>query len=1430
MRRTIPIWLSMALLFGLFTSAMPLAAAEEGRTDDGASPADSVSRSVYETVPNIVLHTADDSRVGVNLAVHKAVYASGSEVEWLGPANAVDGNGSTRWSSALQDDQWFYVDLGAAFTINRVVLKWQTPASKYKLYVSTDAEHWTNVLGGDAEIVCRGGTETVDFDDVQARYVKFQGVKRAPVDGIYYGYSFFEFEVYDAGDLPKIVKGITRIPPIAQGQTKIVLPDVPEGYTVSVYGSDRLPVIDREGNVHAPLVDTNVNLLFQVEKTNDPGQKGVTGNVPVFVPGRYTQTDDRNVEPKVVPSLREWYGRTGDFTLTPASRIVVEPADRDALRKAAEQTKEDLRDIANVDAAIVYGSPQPGDLYLSIDDTLGSLGHEGYVFDVDDHVAIASSDATGVFFGTRTALQILKQDGRHARIPKGTARDYPKYEMRGLMIDVARKFYTIDFLRQYVKLLSWYKMNHFQIHLNDDVGTPFLDGTTAAYRLESETYPGLASKNGFYTKAEFRDLQRLGADYGVNVVPEIDTPGHSRAFTAFDPSLGTGPHLDITRPKTVEFVKSLFDEYIDGDNPTFIGPDVHIGTDEYWGSDKEVFRGYMDTLIRHIDDKGKRPHLWGGMTEYNGTTPVSNRAAMNVWHVPYGDARQAIDLGYDIINTENSYMYLVPRLFKEYMDPKFMYEKWEPNVFSDTTLPYGHPKLKGAMIALWNDISDASGLSMDDSHDRLFPAVQVLSEKMWTGSREDADYNAYAAAAARIGEAPNANISRKLQVSNEDGSVIRYRFENGFADESGNGYAGEGKNVSVTDGKFGKGVRLNGGESYVQTPLEALGFGWTASMWVKPDADNPDDAVLLESPVGQVKLKQGTSGKLGFSKEHYHSTFQYEVPAERWTHLLLTGDNKGVSLYVNGNEYVEKLWVTNGATPRIDTLVLPIGKIGSATRSFKGVVDNVTVYNKAVSFDGNNLALNKRAESSANEAPHLSADQAVDGNAGTRWASAFADDQWFLVDLGGRQPINSVVIKWENAFAKTYKLYVSDDGEQWRNVKADDGAVEGKGGVETIAFAPTEARYVKLQGIERGTIYGYSIFEFEVYGQGVWGDYVELAREAEAMLASGQGDAGLRNRVQDMLDRFPYDYESSIGKLRELVVLLQESIDRENDKTPPVTTAAVTPPQPDGRNGWYVRPATVAMSAQDDRSGIGRTEYSADGGTSWRPYTGPIVLATDGVHDLLYRSADKAGNLEAAKSVLVRIDRTAPTIAATANGVPLTEGAGFLDGEPLVLEAQAADPASGVAGVAVTVDGQRYVPGTPLLLAGRLGAHEVRIEATDDAGNVSRTVISFTMRTSIASMERLSDVYFESGDISGSLRDKLSRSLDAAAKHERNGKLKQAATAMRDVVKRLDKADGSDAVSEAARTALLADANALIPAWTGGEAESEPDAASADAD
>jgi sialidase-1 len=99
----------------------------------------------------------------------------------------------------------------------------------------------------------------------------------------------------------------------------------------------------------------------------------------------------------------------------------------------------------------------------------------------------------------------------------------------------------------------------------------------------------------------------------------------------------------------------------------------------------------------------------------------------------------------------------------------------------------------------------------------------------------------------------------------------------------------------------------------------------------------------------------------------------------------------------------------------------------------------------------------------------------------------------------------------------------------------------------------------------------------------------------------------------------------------------------------PVTAATFTPASPDGANGWYRNAVTVTLGASDNCSGVARTEFSTDGGATWEPYTGNLALLSDGIKTIHYRSVDNAGNVEAAQSLTVKIDQTAPTISLSAD-------------------------------------------------------------------------------------------------------------------------------------------------------------------------------------
>jgi Beta-glucanase/Beta-glucan synthetase len=124
------------------------------------------------------------------------------------------------------------------------------------------------------------------------------------------------------------------------------------------------------------------------------------------------------------------------------------------------------------------------------------------------------------------------------------------------------------------------------------------------------------------------------------------------------------------------------------------------------------------------------------------------------------------------------------------------------------------------------------------------------------------------------------------------------------------------------------------------------------------------------------------------------------------------------------------------------------------------------------------LSQGKPATASSTESAAFPASAAVDGNMGTRWSSAFSDPQWLQVDLGSSATLTQVVLNWEAAYATAYQIQVSNDATNWSNVYS---TTTGAGGTETLSVSGT-GRYVRFYGTQRATQYGYSLWEFQVYG------------------------------------------------------------------------------------------------------------------------------------------------------------------------------------------------------------------------------------------------------------------------------------------------------------------------------------------------------------
>ena len=152
------------------------------------------------------------------------------------------------------------------------------------------------------------------------------------------------------------------------------------------------------------------------------------------------------------------------------------------------------------------------------------------------------------------------------------------------------------------------------------------------------------------------------------------------------------------------------------------------------------------------------------------------------------------------------------------------------------------------------------------------------------------------------------------------------------------------------------------------------------------------------------------------------------------------------------------------------------------------------------------LSQGRPATASSIENAGTPASAAVDGNAGTRWSSAFSDPQWLQVDLGASATISQVVLQWEAAYATAYQIQVSNDGSNWTNVYATTSAT---GGTQTLSVAGA-GRYVRMYGTVRSTQYGYSLFEFQVFGTigGTGGCGTTNAAQGRPATASSTENAG----------------------------------------------------------------------------------------------------------------------------------------------------------------------------------------------------------------------------------------------------------------------------------------------------------------------------------
>lgn len=483
-------------------------------------------------------------------------------------------------------------------------------------------------------------------------------------------------------------------------------------------------------------------------QTRDSGLFSCTGDV---LP---PSSASANAAPALMPTLRHWQGGRGHWHLTARTRIVVEPAHQKALHALAVRLSGDLEVMSGRRPVVqVSAHPRPGDIALGLApcrfDERQAIGGEGYAMRIAQVAWLRANTAQGVFYATRSLLQMLRMDGddQHSRAVRGYALDFPRYSERAVMFDVGRKFAPVAFLKAYIRFMGWYKLNTLHLHLNDQVRSK--DGKrwlSRAFRLKSDDprFAGLVPGDGkFYTRRDWDALEKVAAANGVHIVPEIDAPGHAGALVIARPDLAyhgdkpAGGTLDPRKRASLAYVESVWAQFL----PWFRSGVVHIGGDEvninHGTLSTATQVGFLNQLGRFLRDRGKQVEIWGS-APFAAT--LDRSFVIQRW-INWGQEAK-INWGRKGFQWTESYgdWYIVP-LGPKYFNPhgiegKALYDGWDTRTAADAPGRYAPD---GGQISVWNDKGTRDYTYAKTVHDLLKGAIPAAGQIFWSDKARAAD-------------------------------------------------------------------------------------------------------------------------------------------------------------------------------------------------------------------------------------------------------------------------------------------------------------------------------------------------------------------------------------------------------------------------------------------------------------------------------------------------------------------------------------------------------------------------------------------------------------------------------------------------------------------------------------------------------------------
>ncbi|MET8492599.1 beta-N-acetylhexosaminidase [Streptomyces cellulosae] len=427
-----------------------------------------------------------------------------------------------------------------------------------------------------------------------------------------------------------------------------------------------------------------------------------------------------------------------------------------------------------------------GGIRLRIAD--GPYGSEGYrLRSGPSGITLTAAKPAGLFHGVQTLRQLLPADvEQRTRRPGpwlvagGTVTDSPRFGWRGAMLDVSRHFFSVDEVKRYIDRISLYKINKLHLHLSDDQG----------WRIAIDSWPRLATyggstevgggPGGYYTKDDYREIVRYAASRYLEVVPEIDMPGHTNAALAsyaglncdgVAPPLYTGTQvgfssLCVGKEITYDFVEDVVRE-IAALTP---GRYLHIGGDEAHSTPHEEYAAFMERVQPVVARYGKTVVGWHQLT---GATPAKGALAQ-YWGLDGTSAGEKAQVAQAARNGTGLILSPADRAYMDmkydantplglswagYVEVRRSYD-WNPGAYLE-----GVPEsaVRGVEAPLWTETLDEVG----ELEFMAFPRLPGIAELGWSPA-ETHDWESYRSRLAAQGprwEALGVNFYRSPQVA-----------------------------------------------------------------------------------------------------------------------------------------------------------------------------------------------------------------------------------------------------------------------------------------------------------------------------------------------------------------------------------------------------------------------------------------------------------------------------------------------------------------------------------------------------------------------------------------------------------------------------------------------------------------------------------------